>query len=419
MGGRAKSPWAGFLVFFLLFSPPLAAGSLHLDTDFLGQVRENETSVKEFPFNGYLGVGVTDIGKWRFGAQTDMRLFRDFSRSLDDYDLYQAVLHAKPLEALAIDFGRQFINQGFSVQILDGLQTTLFPSNYLRVAFFGGIPRTVERGDFNRNDGWMTGLSLGLLGVPGTEAAVHFLWRKNDIRHSDLKENDQVLVGANLSHRWQGPVGPNLYGLLEYDVTSKVAEAETVGIDVAPSQRIRLNVEGNYFNANRDTTRPTILGLLTRGRTLSARFSSTWTLVPRFLDLVESYSYQRVEIQEGVRENGHLLEIGFPVSVESVGFFCQPAYDFAESFGGNLHGGRVFFHEDFTDRLYGEVAFDFTRYEKITHNDDTALSTLLWAGYEILKGWTVAGGFEYNRNNLFERDLRGSFRIQYHYDHGI
>lgn len=407
------------IILFLLSSSPLYAGDFHLEATSLGQVRDNENAEREIPLNGYLGLGVSDVGKWHFSNETNMRLFHDFDRDFDDYDLYQAVLHIQPLQALSIDFGRQFVNEGFSAEIIDGLHLSLLPIDAIEIVAYSGIPRSVERGDFNENDGLLTGLSMALRNIPSTNARLHVAWRNNSIRSTDIRENDSIRVGADLSHQWGSPISPRLYGLAEFDATAKILDTGTAGIDLTPAPWVSLGFEFDYFNINRETTRPTILSLFTEGETLSGRFSSTWTLVPDLLDLVESYSFQRIEVQEGLRRNGHLLEAGLPFSFDSIGLFVMPAYYFADNFGGRYHGVRGMIREEFTEKISAEVGLDYTNYRKVTNDNDFAFSSVVWTEYEFLKGLALAMGFEYNKNNLFNRDIRGSMKLSYHYGHSL
>lgn len=402
----------------LLATSQAFAGQFDLNASLLGQVRENASGLKEGPLNGYLGMTLTQP-KWHLSGETDMRLFTDASRRWDDYDLYQAVLHIHPLEMLQIDFGRQFLNEGFSAEIADAIRFKIIPPGPVDVTLYSGIPRTVETGDFDRNNGLLTGLSLGLKNVPRTSAQIHVAWRKNNIRGQDLRENDDILAGANLSHQFSFRTRPMFYGLIEYDATARVLSAGTLGVDLYPHKRVSVTAEFNNFNANRSSDRATILGLFTRGRLTSGRLASTWTLIPDWLDLTESYSYQRVEERPGTRSNGHLLDTALKISIDSIGLHLTPGYYFSKSWGGTLHGGRLFALEHFTDKISAEAGFDFTRYSKITGNDDNAYSGVLWTRYTLPKGFAVAGGFEYNSNNAFRRDIRGSFRLDYHFGHAI
>ncbi len=402
----------------LLAVSPASAGQFDLNASLLGQVRENTSGLKEAPLNGYFGIAMTQP-KWHLSGETDMRLFKDAARKWDDYDLYQAVLHIRPLEVLQIDFGRQFLNEGFSAEIADAIRLKILPPGPIDITVYSGIPRTVETGDFDKNNGLLTGISLGLKNVPKTSAQIHAAWRKNNIRWQDLRENDDLLIGANLSHQFSFKTRPLFYGLIEYDAAARVLSAGTLGVDLYPHKRVAITAEFNDFNANRSSDRTTILGLFTRGRLISGRLASTWTIVPDWLDLTESYSYQRVEDRPGLRSNGHLLDTALEISIDSIGLHLTPGYYFSNSFGGTLHGGRLFVMEHFTDKISAEAGFDWTRYSKVTGNDDNAYSGVLWTRYVLPKGFAIAGGFEYNSNNLFRRDIRGSFRLDYHFGHAI
>jgi len=407
------------LIFFsLLFSLPAIAGDFHLDTTVLGQVRDNDELEKEVPVNGYLGLGVNQPS-WHLSGESNMRFFRDFDQKVNDYDLYQTVLHFKPLEYFQLDLGRQFINQGFTASVIDGIMLQLMQSKQIDVTLYSGIPRSVEIGDFNRNDGLLSGLTVAMKKVHNTTAHFHFAWRKNDITQSDLKKNDELYVGVDVSHQFPVTTTPMIYGLFEYDVAAKVINTGTAGIDIYPISQLALNAEFNYFNINRDTNRPTIFSLFTQGNLMQGRFAATWTIVPEYLDFICSYSYQNEKVIEGDRQQGHLIDAAFQVSVEQVGFHIEPGYYYQKSFGGHLNGVRALIHEQFTDKFYADLGVDFAKYVKITNNNDNAFSTIIWSGYEVVKGLTLSGGFEYNTNTFFNRDIRGSFKVAYVFDHGI
>lgn len=402
-----------------LFCPLVAlADSLGFDTTIVGQVRENQNNQSEVPFNGYLGLEYSRP-QWNFSSETNMRIFRDWQRSWDDYDLYQAVVHIRPVPVVQIDFGRQFLSQGFSTDLMDGLKLTLSPPWPLEFTTYLGIPRTVEHGDFNKNDGLLSGLSIRIKDIPNTNLQIHTAWRKANIRVADIRENDAVYLGGNASYLFPGSWKPLLYGLVEFNATGKVLETGSIGLDIYPREWAAFNVEFNYFNVDRNFTQRSILGLFTQGRLLSGRIGSTWTLIPNYLSLEQSYSYQNIEVTNGNRQHGHLFEVLLPITLDKIGLFIGPGYYFSKSFGGDLHGIRLSVYEQFTEKLYTEAAVDYTTFDKITGVNDDGFSATLWTGYEVIKGLTLSGGFEYNNNNLFERDIRGSFKLQYHYGRDI
>lgn len=421
-----QSVLSALLTAAVLFPLAASADRLSFDTTLLGQGREDENNVGEFPFNGYLGLQYSRPGWWNLSSETNMRLFRDWKRGWDDYDLYQAVVHVTPGEIVQIDFGRQFLSQGFTTDLVDGLKLTIRPPWPVEFTTYSGIPRTVERGDFNDfsgtgngNDGLLSGLSVRIKEIPRTNLQLHTAWRKANIRVGDLRENDAVLVGADASVSLGGAWKPLLYGVSEVNTTGKVMETGTLGLDLYPRSWASFNLEFDYFNTDRNFARQSILELLADGRILSGSIGSTWTLIPDFLEMTESYSLQNITVNGGNRRNGHLLEVAFPITFDSIGLDIGPGYYFSKSFGGDLHGLRIAAHERFNEKWDADLGFDVTTYDKVTGDNDNAFSTVLWTGYEILKDLKLAAGFEFNKNNLFDRDIRGSFKLQYNYGFDI
>ena len=345
-----------------------------------------------------------------------MRFVRDFSRRDQDYDLYQAVLHTRPVETLQIDFGRQFLSEGFSAEMADGLKTTLFPTGPVRVTAYSAIPRTVERGDFNIDDGLLTGMSLGSDALPRTHMSLHGAWRKFSLKKMKLEKYDEIRLGANLSHDLALPASPTLYGLAEYEGSTKTFETGTAGILVQPSRRVSLNLEGNYFDVNRRAARRTILSLFTKGKPLAGRAAATVTLVNDWLDFEASATRQRIEVQIGQQRTGWLTQVSLPLSIEPIGMHLIPSYYFTDSFGGRVHGGRLTIYEAFSEHIYAEAGGDVSVYTKITTDNDNAVGTFLWTGFKGIKGISVAAGGEYNRNNLLQKDMRAMIRMDYHYE---
>ena len=399
---------APFLILF--FSTSLWGADFHFYTTALGQVRDNAKTQTEIPINGYVGGGFAQE-PWHLSMQTDMR----FS---NDTDLYQAVFHYQPLDTLQLDSGRQFISEGFSVETIDGIRLSLQPWQHLHIALYSGMPRSVERGDFRVNDGLLTGITVGIKNIPRTNITFHSAWRKNDFTQMSWNHNDELRVGANLSHQFAVTTTPMVTGLFEYDVTGKLIDTGTVGLDIYPTRRIALNLEGSYTNANHSLNRKTIQSIFTEDRTLSGKISTTITLVPHWLDLIGSYAYRTLEVQKGDRKLGYLADASLKFSWEELGLTVLPGYYYAKSFGGDLNGTRGMIREDFTEKFYTTAGIDYTKYQKITHDNDTAFSASVWNGVEMLKGWTISGGVEYNHNNFFNKDWRGTFRINYSFDKG-
>lgn len=402
----------GLFVFSFAFS--VWAGDVQFDLTSLGQVRENSRSQREIPVNGFAGMQ-SSFEKWNFSTFANGRVMRDFEQNLDEADLYQGYFHLQPMEALQFDVGRQFVSQGFFASVLDGAQITVAPWEHVDFIAYSGVPRSVEIGDFNTNDGLLTGLSIALTNFSRTAVSVHGAWRKNNILIDNLTQNDEVRVGGNFSHQFAISSTPLFYGMAEYDVTGEILETGTAGFDIYPGRRLSFNGEFQYFNIGREQTRQTIQRLFTGGRLIGGRVAPTLTLVPRALDWFASYGYQSAEIRDGDQRNSHILESGFRWTLAAVNLETEAAYYYSRSFGGHVHGGRLTLMEQFTEKFYADLTGDFSQYRKITNDNDIAFSGVIWTGYEILKDFLVSGGFEYNKNDFFNNEYRGSFRIDYHF----
>ncbi|MDZ4224306.1 MAG: hypothetical protein U1D33_00210, partial [bacterium] len=113
--------------------------------------------------------------------------------------------------------------------------------------------------------------------------------------------------------------------------------------------------------------------------------------------------------------NGWRIDTGFELAFENAGFRFEPVYYYIKSFGGHVNGVRGYFHEQFNDLFYAELSVDYSTYKKITNDNDYAISLYGWTGYEVAKGLILSGGFEYNKNNLFDKDARAAFRIDYNF----
>lgn len=420
---RWNLPFSGWRLLGIVFAMgavwPLSevtAYELVIHPSIVGQVRVNSLEEQEIPLNGYLGFSGA-FKPWEVGLEDNLRVFQEASGGLDDFDLYQSVVHLKPTSALRLDFGRQFVNQGFTATTLDGLQMTFTPKGPFDFVIYSGIPRNVEIGDFNRDDGATAGFALGWKVGPQTQIRLQSAWRRFVFDHLDWQKNDQVSGGFDFFHQFGGKSRPLFYALAEYSLTGNILETGTAGLDIYPTDALALNFEFNYFDIDRERDAPTILSLFTTGETLAGRFAATALIIPDFLDFMASYAFQRIEIGEDVARNGHLVDATFMFYDDDIGITLAPGLFFQNTFGGNVGGVKLLIHEQFTKRFYASLSANYGSYRKVTGNDDFAVALSGWVGLEVAKGLTLAAGSEYNRNNLYATDVRGSFKVDYLFQH--
>lgn len=403
----------------LLFLPGLSAVAADIQgyADLDNQFRKNQNSQWELPADAFLGGSFRQDSGF-FAAETDMRFFRDLNQTSDDYDLYQAVLHVQPEAPLQLDFGRQFVSQGFAAAVMDGSKLTVGSSWPLELTVYSGELRSVETGDFNLlDDSLLTGATLRLTQLPQTSVTLNSSWRRDKIGETNWRQNDQVFVGLAASSHLNIVTHPDLYGVFEYDASGQVIDNGSAGVDLSPGKRVALNAEFNYYNTDRQTHRNTIAALFSRGRTLTGRLASTWTVIPKYLNFVQTYAFQQVTVLPGQREQAHILDASLELSFDTLGLSLNPGYYFTRSFGGQLHGAHVSVLEQFTDRWSTQASVDFSKYTKVTNDNDNALSLALGTGYEVVDDLNLSAGFEYNRNNEFDRDVRGLLKLSYFFKH--
>ncbi|MBI4212216.1 MAG: hypothetical protein HY540_06215 [Deltaproteobacteria bacterium] len=401
-----------FFMFMLLASAsPLCASEFEAHSTVLGQSRESSGSQHVLPFNGYVGFSGKHE-KWE--GTTDMRFFRDFPRKEQDYDLYQALVRFRPLELLSMDIGRQFVALESSAETIDGVRMTLFPQEHLALDVYSGMPRSVEIGDFNEDDGLLTGMSLGLIKTKRTRARIFSSWRKNKFRLNDFPHNDEIFVGGNLSYQFPIKMMPLLYGVMEYNAAAKNIDTATAGFDLYPHRRISVNAEFSFADENSEADKKTVFSLFSQDAAYFASTAVTFELIPDYVDISPRYSFSRLKPSAEGWSNGHQLNVAVPVSFADLGLHLTPSYYFLQSWGGNVHGARLDVRETW-QKWFGETSFDFSTHRKVTNDHDRSWSLIGWVGYTLLKEWELAAGMEYNRNNHFNNDVRASFRMSYNF----
>jgi len=254
----------------------------------------------------------------------------------------------------------------------------------------------------NKNDGWL-------------DSAVY---DKLDIHNNDWKDNDTVLVGMSHSQIFSAKLEPTLYGTMEYDTAGKIVNAGILGFSIKPHRRVYWNIEGGHHEINRDWNRTSIFSLFATGPLHQGRSEVSITLLEEkgaFKDVVLTggYAYQRLKISSSVSENGHLANGGLGFHIIPLRLDTNLAYALYDSFGGRAHDVSVTLHDEPIDPLVVDAGANFTKYFKVTNDNDTAISAFLEAGIKIIKRLTFSANGEYLRNNTFDKEFRVMARLGY------
>ena len=76
------------------------------------------------------------------------------------------------------------------------------------------------------------------------------------------------------------------------------------------------------------------------------------------------------------------------------------------------------YQNDVYERLSFRVKFGFDYYEKISNETDTAISSLVGLGYDILPNLFCEVNIEANSNQRFDEDVRFGFQVAYNFHSG-
>lgn len=407
------------IIALLSLATAAQAAEYYINPRLETQVRQNSLSEREIPLSAYLDTGISGLPN-SGTFDVSLKNNRTFKIEEDEFDLYQAVWRMQDLGGVVdVASGRQFVSPGFHAYLLDGASFSIGKDSWpLLISVIGGVPRYIETGDFHGTTGLVSGVTLELQGMGKMHSKLSAVYDKLDIGKKDWKQNETVLVGMNHSHYFSGKVKPSLYGSMEYDTAGKNIETGLVGFSIEPTKRLYWNIEGGHYNTNRSRSRTTIFGLYAIGAFYQGRTGISFTAFESagaFEDLVLTggYSYQRFSVSSGVSKSGNIADAGFRFHITPLYLDTGVTYRFYDSFGGRAHDVILNLHDEPIDKLFIDTGANYTKYSKITNEADTAISSFLSAGYEIVKGLQVSATGEYLRNNTFSSEFRGLVKLAY------
>jgi hypothetical protein len=407
------------LLLAILLPLTAEAGSYYMNSQLVTQVRENAINEREVPLDFYLDTGFRALPH-EGSFDVSLRNNRIFNIKDDEFDLYQAVFRMNNLGGwLDFSAGRQFISPGFQAYMMDGVTFTIGKDDWpLLWTLIGGVPRYIETGDFHGNVGLLAGTTVELNGFDNTHIKLSALYNKIRIKRNDWKENDTVLTGLAVSQQFGGKVKPNLYGDFEYDTAGKVIDNSTLGFSLQPHRRVYWNAEGGYYNTNRDWAQPSILGIYSLGGMYQANTGINVILADGGakvdeISLVAGYSYQRYKSGTNLNSNGHIANAGLNFSILPIHLDAGLAYSYYDCFGGRAHDVKLVLYDEPIDKLYFNITANYTKYSKVTNENDNAIGLYWMIGYEVAKGLVLSAGGEYMRNNNFTHDIRATAQLSY------
>lgn len=390
----------------------LQARTVAFESRTITQVKRLRGGTHRVPLNEYFGLSVSDLPK-NFSFTTDFRGEAGPPTSDGEFDLYQATFHVEPVGGLLVDGGRQWLMDGFDGSLLDGLKLGIFPESW-RVGFslYAGVPRYVDEGTFrNVTEGLLVGTQVHLRNVENTAAQISLRWRKIDVTLGDYTQNDNIAAAVALSHQftklWSTP---SIYSNFEYSIPGKTVEAGTVGLDLYPHWRVAFNLEGSYYDSDRDLNQATLLGQYLTDQMVQAREGVEVKLVHGFR-LFEDFSYQRYGVVSRGNENGYIASSGLGHYLKVLKLSSTGEFYYGKSFGGKVYGGLIEWTDKYFEEFDIQTSLDISRYSKITNQTDTAISLVGGVDYQFVDCCSFGLGGEFNHNNWFSKEGRVTVRL--------
>lgn len=399
-----------------------AAIELNGNLAVLGQVRDGDQSRKqEAPVDLYGNLGLSDL---RHGAtvETFFRLEQDLALGYGQTDFYNGSLRV-PGAIPGVDFtvGRQFLDEGGGVFVADAGKVRVDLGGPVALTVFGGQPRYFEPTNGPEQlsqDEQIFGGSLRSTRWKNGSLGVGFFQQFRD------QHVRRQLITADAARAFPGLPGmPNFYGSMAYDADHQNIDRAVAGVQAfLQKPRLLLNLESSYYKpqdgGNRlvtdiDRREDAIFQVFSLGELLQFRGGLSYIL-RRGLSAFGDYSYQSYERIGGQYEHGHIGSAGVLWLPGGDGLeVVKVEYYVADSHGGNVNGGRVYYENRVYDRLFFRWKFDVSGYDKASHENDTALAGLFGVGCVFAPGLSAESYLEANRNQRFDADIRFGFRVVY------
>ncbi len=407
---RPQRRWWGSLFFVLAVlwqGAAVASPYVNLWHQIEAQMRGTQADTREIPLDVFQRLDVRELSKgWSLGgyAQYD-HLFTQGEPDEDQCNLYNLQFQTTHLtKRLGMTLGRQTAVRNDYEGLLDGATFRFAASEKFHLDLFGGATSFVELGDFRGQHGLLAGSAAIWQPAPNTTFTLTSSYRRDNLTQKAWKTNDTVIVGIAGTQALGTSQDVLIYVDSAYDVAGRTATVGTVGLQWFASRKVALNVSGSRYDANRDRTRDTLLALYADDDLWQARFGLQY-MPSHAVTLFSNYDWQQMEVG-GRTRYGHVAEAGVDMELRKLRTEATLLYRFLDSFGGRAHDGLLVIDVTPWRFLGFETVANYTKYEKITNDNDTALMTGLTAVLMPTKVLTVRVGGEYLRNDFFQQEWR-------------
>lgn len=410
-----------------LLASEVRAGELDADLRFVGQVREGDlTRETESPVDFYPTVGLYDLP---FGSSlmAFARAEYDFGTGDGTGDFYEGALHVPGvIPGARVIGGRQFLGEvPGGVYVADAGRVDIDPGWPVAFTLFGGVPRYFEPtfgSNIQSDDEVLFGGNVRASPLANSHLNLGYMQqnRGREVRQlvtAAYRQGLPDLVGA-----------PSLYGSFIFDADRQNIDLVSLGGDgFFLGRSLLVNVESSYYKpqdqgkqvqTDIDRREDAIFEVFSVSQLIQARSGVRYFFTPS-LSGYGDYSFQYYEQLSDENVDSHIFKAGlqwlpYGDGLETVGL----EYVMINGDQENLQGARAQYQNDVYERLSFRVNFGFDYYEKISNEKDTAISSLVGLGYDILPNLFCEVNIEANSNQRFDEDVRFGFQLAYNFHSG-
>jgi hypothetical protein len=388
-----------------------AKPTLNIWNSIESQVRGSQNGSRNAPLNEFNTLTLDNLPR-QGSANSYFQYSHTFGPGHNPSYFYLLQYDAKQLSRkTGLTVGRQMAVRSTFEGILDGATVTYHFGNGLTMDLTGGLSHYLEIANFDQ-PGVVTGGSIRWSRDSRTHLLVTTIYRRLQYKASQWGSNSTQLLSLTGSQRLGRTV--QLYGDATYDTAAQLFPEATVGVIWQPSPTLNLQFTGARYNANRNQTIPTILGMMVQDALWQLRSgirfvpASNWSL---FLN----YDWQAAKTG-AQRKYGHVVDVGVDGMVPQLRLLGSLKYRFIDSYGGRANDIYFTLRETFFKKLWLDHFTNYSTYTKVTNANGNALATGMVLTYAPTRGVSVSAGGEFDHNVQFSQDWRLTTALQINWD---
>jgi hypothetical protein len=331
------------------------------------------------------------------------RLWKDFgSPAIRDNDfqgrLYYLYLDYALTPNISTRIGRQFTNLTAGTSLMDGISLDVHKVGLLGVTVAGGRSLVFSLdSEFTRNGNYFAGIDVHLENVKSTQLGLSYVRRYDE---SDLAREE---LGMNFRYflKFASP-----YVELKYDLLSEVFDEATVGVEIFPTNTLK--VKGEFYHSYPTFDSTSIYSVFAVDKYREYLVSAEYRLSSP-VTLIASYIRQTYEEDS----NADVFAIGARVlPVANLAF--NASVDYRHGYGGNLWGFELNGDYKVNNKIAVAAGVQYDSYRRPAI-DGTNDAQRYWVGGRWIasKSVSVNARIEENVNENFNHRTLGRVSLDW------